>query len=170
MYYQIIDVDEESIGLVWQEKGDKPLIERIFLPCTRQKIVAAIKKEFPAISEKEKKLPAKIATQIAEFYAGKRVKFDTSLLNFKKLSGFSAKVLKETCKIPRGKVTTYSGLAAKIGSPHAARAVGTALANNPFPLVIPCHRVVRADRTLGGFGGGLSMKRDLLTKEGLDQF
>ena len=88
-------------------------------------------------------------------------------MNLSRLTDFSAKVLKQACKIPRGKVATYSGLAAKLGKPRAARAVGTALANNPFPIIIPCHRVVRADGSLGGFGGGLRMKRELLHREGV---
>ena len=166
MYYQLIDVKKESIGIIWQNKGNKPQIEHIFLPNAKAKLIAEIKKEFPAIKD-EKKIPGKIATQLAEFYSGKIIKFDFSLFNLKQLSGFSAKVLKETCRIPHGKVTSYSGLAAKVGSPLAARAVGTALANNPFPLVIPCHRVVRADGSLGGFGGGLKMKKGLLDKEGV---
>ena len=168
MYYQIINVDKESSGIVWQNIEGKPQIERIFLPCGKAKLIAEIKKEYPAIDEKEQKIPNEIATQIAEFYIGKKVNFDFSILNLKKLSGFAAKVLKETCKIPRGKVATYSGVAAKIDSPLAARAVGTALANNPFPLVIPCHRVVRADGSLGGFGGGLKMKKELLVKESVE--
>jgi methylated-DNA-[protein]-cysteine S-methyltransferase len=166
MYYQLISVNKESIGIVWQNIGGKPQIEGIFLPDTKAKLIMAIKKEFPAIKE-EKKIPGNIAKQIAEFYAGKKIKFDLSLFNLKKLTRFSAKVLKETCRIPHGKLASYSGLAARIGSPRAARAVGTALANNPFPLVIPCHRVVRSDGSLGGFGGGLKMKKELLDKEGV---
>jgi methylated-DNA-[protein]-cysteine S-methyltransferase len=166
MYYQLISVNKEVIGIVWQNIGSKPQIERIFLPSTKAKLVAAIKKEFPAINNKEKQMPGKIAAQIADFYSGKQVKFDLSLFNLKKLSEFSAKVLKETCRIPRGRVASYSALADKIGSPRASRAVGTALANNPFPLVIPCHRVVRSDGLLGGFGGGLKMKKELLEREG----
>jgi methylated-DNA-[protein]-cysteine S-methyltransferase len=165
MYYQIINVNKESGGIVWQDVKGKSQIERIFLPCGKAKLIAEIKKKHPTIDEREQKIPNEIATQIAEFYMGRKVKFNFSILNLKKLSGFAAKVLKETCKIPRGKVATYSGLAAKIGSPLAARAVGTALANNPFPLVIPCHRVVRSDGSLGGFGGGLKMKKELLGKE-----
>jgi methylated-DNA-[protein]-cysteine S-methyltransferase len=167
MYYQIINVSKEIMGIVWQYKNSKPQIERIFLPCVKAELLAKIKKEFPEVNEKEQKIPDKIATQIAEFYSGKKIKFDLSLLNLKKISGFTANVLKENCKIPYGKVATYSGLAARIGSPRAARAVGTALANNPFPLIIPCHRVVRADGTLGGFGGGLKMKKELLHREGI---
>jgi methylated-DNA-[protein]-cysteine S-methyltransferase len=167
VYYQITNVGKESIGIVWQYKGRKLQVERIFLPCIKAELLAKIKKQFPEVIEKEQKIPDKISTQIAKSYSGKKIKFDVSVLNLKKLSGFSAKVLKITCKIPRGKVATYSWLAAKLSSPGAARAVGTALANNPFPIVIPCHRVVRADGSLGGFGGGLKMKRELLDREGV---
>ena len=77
------------------------------------------------------------------------------------------RVLSEDGEIPRGRVMTYGGLAASLGVPGGARAVGNAMAGNPFPLVIPCHRVVRSDGSLGGFGGGLSMKRALLAMEGV---
>jgi methylated-DNA-[protein]-cysteine S-methyltransferase len=167
MFYQIIDVGKESIGIVWQYNGRKIQVEHIFLPCANKELLAKIKKEFPGVIANPKKMPGKAATQIAAFYSGSKIKFDLSVLNLKKLSGFSAKVLKESCKIPYGKVATYSGLAVKAGSPRAARAVGTAMANNPFPLIIPCHRVVRSDGTLGGFGGGLKMKKELLQREGV---
>ena len=62
---------------------------------------------------------------------------------------------------------TYGGLAARMGVPGGARAVGNAMAGNPFPLVVPCHRVIRGDGSLGGFGGGLKMKRALLEMEGV---
>jgi methylated-DNA-[protein]-cysteine S-methyltransferase len=76
-------------------------------------------------------------------------------------------VLQREFRIPRGRVMSYGGLAGRIGHPRAARAVGTALARNPFPLIIPCHRTIQADGTLGGFGGGLKMKRALLEMEGV---
>jgi len=66
-----------------------------------------------------------------------------------------------------GYVSTYSRIAKSIGVPKGARAVGNALANNPFPLIIPCHRVIRSDGRLGGFGGGLEMKKKLLENEGI---
>ena len=68
--------------------------------------------------------------------------------------------------IPMGKTASYSWIARKIGT-NAIRAVGTALARNPFPIVIPCHRAVRSDRTLGGFQGGILMKRRILEMEGV---
>ena len=167
MYYQIIDVKKESIGIVWRFIENKPLIERIFLPCLRNQLILKIKREYQETGIAERDTPGNIAERILSLYAGSEVNFDFSLLNWSKLTKFSAKVLKQTGQIPLGKVATYSGLAVKIGSPQAARAVGTALANNPFPLIIPCHRVVRTDGSLGGFGGGIKMKKELLTREGV---
>ena len=69
--------------------------------------------------------------------------------------------------IPRGTVSTYQRIARHLGNAHGARAVGTALAHNPFPIIIPCHRAIRSDRTLGGYQGGLRMKRALLEMEGI---
>lgn len=167
MYYQIIAAKNEYIGIVWRFQGCKVLIENIFLPCSAGQLTAKIKKAYPEIDKARQKIPGGIARQIAKIYEGEEANIDLSLLNWEKLSAFSRKVFKATCKIPRGKVATYSGLAAKAGSSHAARAVGTALANNPFPLVIPCHRVVRTDGSLGGFGGGIRMKQELLAGEGV---
>ena len=80
---------------------------------------------------------------------------------------FQKKVLLETREIPRGKVSCYGHLADRILAPGAARAVGSALARNPFPLIIPCHRVVKSTGYLGNFGGGSEMKRFLLQMEGV---
>jgi methylated-DNA-[protein]-cysteine S-methyltransferase len=142
-------------------------LEYIYLPNPKAKLAAIIIKDFPEIDKIQHKIPGGIDDRIAKLYFGKKENVDLSLLNLSKLTDFSAKVLKQACKIPRGKVATYSGLAVKLGKPRAARAVGTALANNPFPIIIPCHRVVRTDGSLGGFGGGLEMKRELLDREGV---
>ncbi len=80
---------------------------------------------------------------------------------------FQKKVLFETGQIPRGKVSCYGHLADRILAPGAARAVGSALARNPFPLIIPCHRVVKSTGYLGNFRGGSEMKRFLLQMEGV---
>jgi len=167
MYYQIIKVGREEIGLVWGYEGKKPQIEYIYLPNPKAKLKDQIAKDYQEINKVPRKIPGGIDDRIAKLYFGKKENVDVSLLNLSKLTDFSAEVLRQACKIPRGKVVTYSGLAAKLGRPGAARAVGTALANNPFPVMIPCHRVVRADGGLGGFGGGLEMKRELLDREGV---
>jgi len=166
MYYQIINAGKDKIGLVWQLVKGSPKVERIFLPCKNGKLSAKIESEYYKVNIVARSMPNDFPQRIIKMYAGEESGFSLSGLNLSKLTNFSANVLRHAYKIPRGKVSTYSGLAEKLGKPRAARAVGTALANNPFPIAIPCHRVVRADGTLGGFGGGLKMKRELLEREG----
>ena len=167
MYYQIIKVGKEEIGLVWSDAAGKPRVEFIYLPGGKEKMKNRIVRDFPAIHMTPRMIPDGIDQLIADLYNGKKQNFDLSLLNLSGLTEFSVKVLRQAYKIPRGKVATYSGLAAKAGSPRAARAVGSVMANNPFPIVIPCHRVVRADGRPGQFGGGSDMKKQLLEKEGI---
>lgn len=89
--------------------------------------------------------------------------------NLSRLSEFERAVLLKALEIPRGEVRPYAWVAREIGSPKAVRAVGTALAHNPIPLFIPCHRVVRTDGTLGQYSmGGTDLKRTILAAEGLD--
>ena len=83
-------------------------------------------------------------------------------------NGFPVRVWKEIGRIPRGEVRSYARIAKAVRRPLAARAVGQACGRNPLPLVIPCHRVVSSDRTLGGFTGGLDIKRKLLRLEGVE--
>jgi methylated-DNA-[protein]-cysteine S-methyltransferase len=104
--------------------------------------------------------------ELDEYFAGRRTRFalplDWSLVS----SGFYGRVLKQTAKLPYGVTATYGEVAAKAGNPRAFRAAGTALATNPIPLVVPCHRVLRSGGVLGNYGGGPEMKRFLLELEG----
>ena len=88
-----------------------------------------------------------------------------------KYPAFQQKVWLACASIPKGEVRTYGWIAQKIGKPGASRAVGTALGKNPFAPVIPCHRVVRSDGSLGGYSGegGLKTKASLLKKEGWER-
>jgi methylated-DNA-[protein]-cysteine S-methyltransferase len=167
MFYQVIKVGKDEIGLVWNFAGGKPQVDHIYLPDHQEKITKKIMRDYPAVTKTPHTVANGIDQLIADLYKGKRRDFSLTILNLSGLTEFSIRVLKQTCRIPRGKVTAYSGLAAKIGHPRASRAVGTALANNPFPLVIPCHRVVRAGGSLGQFGGGGILKKQLLEKEGI---
>ncbi len=81
-------------------------------------------------------------------------------------TAFQIKVWKELLKIPSGKPISYGDMARRIGKKGAARAVGGALGANPVPLLVPCHRVIAADGSLGGFSGGLAVKKKLLASEG----
>jgi len=83
------------------------------------------------------------------------------------MTDFERAVLFLVKKIKRGKITTYKIIAEKLGRPEASRAVGRALNKNPFPIRIPCHRVIKSDGTLGGYKGGLRKKAVLLGREGI---
>ena len=85
-----------------------------------------------------------------------------------KLTDFTIRVLRATEKIPVGQVITYESLAKAIGMPKAARAVGNALNKNPFVPYVPCHRVIKSDGSLGGYGSGTKKKIEILRKEGVE--
>jgi O-6-methylguanine DNA methyltransferase len=108
--------------------------------------------------------PAGMAQKIADQLEGKRrLQFD-----LRQLTPFSQAVLRKTLQIRRGEVRPYGWIAREIGHPAAVLAVGTALANNPIPYFIPCHRVIRSDGVIGNYGGGgPQAKRDILTLEGV---
>jgi len=100
----------------------------------------------------------------AYFEKGRRV-FDLAI-DWTLVRGFNQGVLRATAEIPFGETASYGDVAAAAGSPRAARAAGNALAGNPIPIVVPCHRVIHADGGLGGYTGGLDTKRFLLRLEG----
>jgi methylated-DNA-[protein]-cysteine S-methyltransferase len=87
-------------------------------------------------------------------------------LDWTGISDFRRTVLEECARIPRGETRTYAWLAEQVGRPRAARAVGRVMATNPWPLFVPCHRVLGSDGSLHGYGGGLPMKEALLRAEG----
>jgi methylated-DNA-[protein]-cysteine S-methyltransferase len=106
--------------------------------------------------------------QIQAYYEGDRVNFDPEIpIILNGFRAFSASVLSKCRQLQFGQTTSYAGLAKKSGSPAASRAVGGALARNPLPLIIPCHRVLRTDGGLGGFSapGGVSVKKKMLELE-----
>ncbi len=108
-------------------------------------------------------LPA-AARQLKEYFAGKRREFDLPL----RMEGteFQQRVWRELTKIPFGETRSYGQLAKRIGNPNGSRAVGLANGRNPIAIIVPCHRVIGADGSLTGFGGGLDRKEWLLTHEG----
>jgi methylated-DNA-[protein]-cysteine S-methyltransferase len=105
------------------------------------------------------------ARQVAEYLQGRRRAFDLPVALPATATPFARRVLRAVAQIPYGATRTYGEIATRAGHPGAARAVGQIMARNPLPLVIPCHRVVAAGGRLGGFGGGLPLKRTLLALE-----
>jgi len=135
---------------------------RVYLPCHRSCQIDAMLKEFPCPRENDRLL-ASFADQLAEYFAGRLMRFSVQV--DMRVTDFSRLVLSETENIPFGTTTSYKQLAERIGRATAYRAVGQALASNPVPLVIPCHRVIAGNGTLGGFSCGVDTKRRLLEHE-----
>ena len=106
----------------------------------------------------------KSSNQIHEYFDLSRKEFSLDIDI--QLSSYYRKVLKKVENIPYGKTASYKLIAIETGNPKASRAVGNANANNPLPIIIPCHRVIANDGRIGGYGGGLKTKRFLLELEG----
>jgi methylated-DNA-[protein]-cysteine S-methyltransferase len=119
----------------------------------------------PGATERPESFRSLLRT-LDRYFKGEHVDFDITL-DMDDLGVFTRAVLAEVSKVPYGQTTTYSAVSRAIGYPHAPRAVGQALKRNPIPIIVPCHRVVKADGSLGGFSMGLQMKVRLLSIEGV---
>ena len=121
-----------------------------------------------AVSPRVVRLPARLddlRRQLDEYFAGRRHRFGVPL--DRRLShGYRREVLEALRDVPYGEPVSYKALAVRTGNPGASRAVGTAMATNPLPIVVPCHRVLRSGGALGGYGGGIETKVWLLRLEG----
>lgn len=102
--------------------------------------------------------------QLDEYFRGERTVFDVAL-DLSLSTGFREGIQRRLCEISYGATESYAAVAQRAGSPKAVRAVGSACATNPLPVVVPCHRVVRSDGSLGGYSGGLHIKTALLELE-----
>jgi methylated-DNA-[protein]-cysteine S-methyltransferase len=106
-----------------------------------------------------------VRRELDEYFEGKRVRFDLPL-DWSLTKGFTQRVLRATANVPYGQVSTYRAVADAAGNERAVRAAGNALAANPIPIVVPCHRILRTGGALGGYGGGPERKEFLLRLEG----
>ncbi len=119
------------------------------------------------ISSRVLRAPARLeqtARELDDYFAGRRRAFDLRL-DLRLAGGFRRTVLDHLRTVGYGRTTTYAALAESAGSPRAVRAAGSACATNPLPLVVPCHRVLRSDGTVGQYAGGSDLKRSLLALE-----
>jgi methylated-DNA-[protein]-cysteine S-methyltransferase len=140
---------------------------RIILPVSsREGALAAVQRDWPGAQEGMNSHLATLHPKLERYFRGEDVSFQHEALDMQKASAFLVHVWSVVREIPRGQVRAYGWVAQQVGSPHGARAVGLATATNPFPLIVPCHRVVGKHGQLTGFGGGLEMKSRLLAMEG----
>ncbi len=137
-------------------------VTRVLLPPRRRETMVGRWEDQPAAGQ----MAQAAAQQLAEYFQQHRQEF-TVPVDISTLSPFTRQVLTGCATIPWGDTRTYGQLAVQIGCPRGARAVGQALGRNPVPILIPCHRVISSDGSLGGFGAGVEMKRRLLALEGV---
>ncbi len=160
VYYHSFDTELGTIHTAATERG----VCCVCLPgSAREDFLASLAKAHP-LSELTPggELNRHLESQVQEYLSGTRREF--SVPTYLNVTDFASSVLTRVAAIPYGATRTYGQIAKELGNPKAARAVGTANARNPLPLIIPCHRVV-ASNGLGGYGGGLDMKRRLLELE-----
>ncbi len=155
------------VGLIWSAGRSGPLIARIVLSQPELSAATRIEHLFPGLPASSCAEIDALARSAVRFLEGEDITFSLAGVDMSSCSAYQKAVLTACHRIPRGKVAAYRDLASQTGKPNSTRAVGTALARNPFPLIIPCHRVVRANGDPGRYGSGAAMKRALLEMEGI---
>lgn len=155
-------------GLAWSEAG----LTGVQLPeASPEQTAARITRHGAALVD-ESDVPAEIARVVAAlrgFLSGEPTGFEDVRLDMHRRSAFEQAAYEALCKVPWGKTVTYGDLAAAVGKPHGAQAIGMAMGRNSWPLIVPCHRVLGANGWLGGFSapGGTVTKKALLEAEGV---
>jgi len=134
---------------------------------TRERLGKTIGEKFPGAGEAaaDRTGPGKTLREYSEGRILSEKDIAALPVDWDRISPFQLKVLRKTAKIPYGKTATYGEIAAEVGNPGAARAVGAALARNPWPVLVPCHRVIGKGGSLVGFGKGIAAKDALLKFE-----
>jgi methylated-DNA-[protein]-cysteine S-methyltransferase len=156
-----------SVGIIWTAGSPNPKIVRVLLSKPELSAEDRMSELYPDSRASSCAEIDNTAAGIKRLLEGESIDFSLDLVNLDLCGEFQKRVLRAEHQIPRGIVSTYGLIASYLGKPNGARAVGNALANNPFPLIVPCHRAIRSDRHLGGYQGGLEMKHALLEREGI---
>lgn len=156
-----------AVGIVWGVLSGRPRILRVLLPSGGRSGAERARELYPEAREGICPEIGRTAAALAGMLEGEAVTVPLETAALETCSPFRQAVYRAAYRIPRGSVSTYGELAERLGRVGAARAVGNALAANPFPLIVPCHRVIRSDGRIGGFTGGAGLKRKLLEIEGI---
>jgi methylated-DNA-[protein]-cysteine S-methyltransferase len=168
MYRRIIKLTPfGSVGVIWSSIHSSVRITRVLLSKPGFSAEERVNRLYPDSRNSSCMEIEAVATGIRAFLEGEDIVLPLDALDLDRCPAFQRAVLRAEHGIPWGSLSTYKLIAAHLGKPKGARAVGNALATNPFPLIVPCHRAIRSDRHLGGYQGGLEMKRALLEREGI---
>jgi methylated-DNA-[protein]-cysteine S-methyltransferase len=156
------------LDVFWKEVNEKPKIIRVLLSKQGSSRSSLFQRVYPSMQELSCDFIDDIANRIVAFLEGEDICFSLESVDLSRCSQFQRNVLYTEHRIPRGGVSSYRLIAEYLGIKTGARAVGNALATNPVPLIVPCHRAIRSDLHLGGYQGGVEMKQALLENEGID--
>jgi len=162
--FRIIETKVGAFGLVARSQR----LVATYLPMSESALRKRIRREFSDAGEDEALLP-RFASDVRDYFSGKRVRLSAKI-DLDNQPPYRRAVLLACRKVPFGRTATYADLARATDNPAAARAAGSAMANNPLPLVVPCHRILRTDGTLGGFSSptGVQQKLAMLKLEGIE--
>jgi methylated-DNA-[protein]-cysteine S-methyltransferase len=161
-YYHIFPTSFGYAAILFQK--EPLLVKRIFLPHPHKGVVQR-RIQTPGVAPAHSQRVFELCKKIQGYFKGQPISPPWGLLDMSQLTPLQRSVLEVVASVPHGAVQTYAQIARQIGRPKAYRFVGTTLARNPLPVVIPCHRIIRADGSLGGFFGGTELKKRMLALE-----
>ena len=141
------------------------ILKCIFLPRPHQNALTKAIQRIGPIEPGHTPAVLNLCKDIQLYFEGAPVRIPWKFLDLGALTPLQRKILKAVASVPWGKVRSYGEIAAQVGHPRACRFVGTTLAKNPFPIFVPCHRIIRADGSLGGFSAGTDLKKRMLALE-----
>ena len=167
-FYHTFDSPFNSFTIIWKEIDTEIKIQRIFLSDPEINSEKKAINNFTEIKQGSSTKIDKLSYKIKKFLKGEEQEFNLNLIDLNVCFKSQKKVLLAEYEIPRSWVSTYRRIANKIGILNGARVVGNSLARNPFPIIIPCHRAIKSSGELGGYQGGIEMKRTLLEMEGIE--
>jgi methylated-DNA-[protein]-cysteine S-methyltransferase len=165
--YRLIETPHGPAGFVYETPPFR--LKRIYLPLSsRDALFRRMAEDFPLDRLREGDETEEVVDldqALSAYFSGKPLQVDWDRLDMGGLTPLQQEVLRAVAAIPFGSVRSYGEIARTIGRPGAARFVGSVMAGNPFPVLIPCHRVVRSDGSMGGFGGGIDLKKAMIEME-----
>lgn len=165
IYYDLLE--DSPLGPVWLAAGPQGLVA-VEYAGSEEQFRAYLTKTTRGRLQRSAEQVAAAKKQVRLYLLGELTSFKLDV-DLSTITPFQRRVLEETRRVPRGQVSTYAEIARRIGNPKAVRAVGQALRRNPIPIVVPCHRIIASDGSLGGYGGNLrdARKVELLKLEGV---
>lgn len=159
--YSVLD---SPLGPLWSAVGDRGVAMISYGHEPDERDLRRLVATFGPGIVPDRRRTDRLARELDQYFAGKRREFEIQA-DLRGLTPFYRAILRATARVPYGEVITYRAAARRAGNEKASRAAGGALSSNPIPIVVPCHRVVATDGTLGGYAGGLDAKRRLLALE-----